>query len=75
MSRFRLTVSCEFDSAYPISCHTNIARNIVNMVCPQNLGLASSEKCSMTTCWNCWFHALEGGVVNGEGSVHVERLD
>ena len=74
MSRFRLTVSCEFDSAYPISCHTNIARNIVNMVCPQNLGLAS-EKCSMTPCWNCWFQALEGGVVNGEGSVHVERLD
>lgn len=74
MARFKLTVSCEFDTAYPITLHTDIARNIVNMVCPRNLGLAS-EKCSMNTCWNCWIYALEGGVVNGEDSVHVERMD
>ena len=75
MSRFRLTLSCEFDTAYPISCHTDIARNIVSMVCPQNFSLVGSEKCSMTTCWNCWFYALEKGVKKGEESVHVERLD
>lgn len=75
MSRFRFTVSCEFDTAYPISCHADIARNIVNMVCPQNFSLVNSEKCSMTTCWNCWFNALEKGVKKGEESVHVERLD
>lgn len=79
MARFKLTVSCEFDSAYPITCHTDIARNIVNMVCPQNFSLDNSEcartkKCTMTTCWNCWLHALEGGVVSGDESVHVERL-
>lgn len=75
MSRFRLTVSCEFDTAYPITLHTDIARNIVNMVCPQHFSLANSEKCTMNTCWDCWIHALEGGVVNGEDSVYVERLD
>lgn len=75
MSRYKLTVSCEFDSAYPITLHDEIARNIANMVCPQNFNLIKSEKCSMTTCWECWLKALERGVKSGCKSVHVKRLD
>lgn len=74
MARYKLTISCEFDTAYPMTAHTEIARNIINTCCPINFNLYGSD-CDMSTCAKCWFKALEGGVSRGEESVHVERLD
>ena len=74
MSRYRLTISCEFDTEKPMIDHDEIARNIINTCCPINFNLFGSE-CDMSTCSKCWFKALEGGVKKGGKSVHVERLD
>ena len=74
MARYKLTISCEFDTAYPMTAHTEVARNIVNVCCPSTFNFIDAS-CNMTDCVHCWFRALEGGVSSGEESVHVERLD
>ena len=28
MARYKLTISCEFDTAYPMTAHTEVARNV-----------------------------------------------
>ena len=75
MARYKLTISCEFDDAYPVSCHTNEARAILNMCCPWCLGLKIEPKCTGGLCFNCWMRALSEGVrADAAENVHVERL-
>lgn len=77
MSRYKLTISCEFDSAYPMTAHTEEARALVTHCCPQEFGFIVTDSfCSMSNCRECWFKALEEGELSdATKSVHVERLD
>lgn len=76
MARYKLTISCEFDTAYPMTAHTEEARALVTHCCPQEFGFVTDSFCSMSNCRECWFMALkEWELLDATKSVHVERLD
>lgn len=72
MARYKLTISCEFDDAYPLSAHTDEAQSIVNLCCPSDLGFC--DDC-VIDCRTCWQNALKEGVcADAAENVHVERV-
>lgn len=73
MSRYKLTISCEFDTAHPMSAHTEAARGIIDGCCPSDFDLDCKE--CMIDCKTCWFNAIEKGVGKCAESVHIERVD
>lgn len=73
MARYKLTISFELDEAYPMSLHTDVARNIVESCCPSNFGFCGN--CDLLNCKRCWETALKEGVLaDAAENVHVERL-
>lgn len=75
MARYKLTITCELDSAYGLSSHDDIARAIIRNCCPWFAGLNVERVCINKNCVECWFKALEKGVrADAVENVHVERL-
>lgn len=75
MARYKLTITCEFDSAYGISVHDDIARAIICNCCPGFAGLNVERACINKNCVECWDKALEMGVrADAAENVHVERV-
>lgn len=73
MARYKFSFECEFDESYPMSLHTEEARNLVKSCCPSDFGL--NEECELLDCRECWIRALEEGVrVDAVENVHVERV-